>query len=378
MDANFVEDVADYLKCVVCHLVLKDPILFVACGHRLCKQCFDDMKDYATSKSMKLLCPHDRKEVDIEKVVDDIGISRVVLDLKVTCNHSNEGCPWTGELRNLQQHLDKGCSALILKELVKRVEACEEKLQQKDKEIALLRQEVLNGQSQIKVLQGELHEMRNKIAPAPETPDEPPGNDAKRVLRKRDASGKRILCPSNENPSNIIDSPQPEIEQNNEFLECIKALQKHVMNVDDFVPQKHTMFTWKLTNYAYHKEIGKAVYSPRFYCALQGHCCMLVVIWGVNRDHLGVFLKICKGVRGDIPDDMFDMEVKIETYDKNGKNKVLAMKRTQVQENSDNLLIKPGEDSSIGLGRTRFLSMPALRDFIIDDTFTVNCTLDAN
>ena len=35
-------------------------------------------------------------------MVDDKGISRVILDLKVKCKYYTDGCPWTGELRDLE------------------------------------------------------------------------------------------------------------------------------------------------------------------------------------------------------------------------------------------------------------------------------------
>lgn len=49
-DFDFVDDVSDELICVVCHLVLKEPVQLVQCGHRLCKSCFNQMKTYADDR----------------------------------------------------------------------------------------------------------------------------------------------------------------------------------------------------------------------------------------------------------------------------------------------------------------------------------------
>ena len=46
-DATFVEEVPGLYKCIVCHLVLRDPVLLAACGHRLCSGCFERMKKHA-------------------------------------------------------------------------------------------------------------------------------------------------------------------------------------------------------------------------------------------------------------------------------------------------------------------------------------------
>ena len=58
-DADFTSEVPDYLKCSVCHLVLRDPIQILKCGHRFCKPCFERMEGY---------CPIDMEAIDLNKV----------------------------------------------------------------------------------------------------------------------------------------------------------------------------------------------------------------------------------------------------------------------------------------------------------------------
>ena len=43
-DAAFISQVPDYLKCIVCNLVLRQPIQIMKCGHRFCEPCFERMK----------------------------------------------------------------------------------------------------------------------------------------------------------------------------------------------------------------------------------------------------------------------------------------------------------------------------------------------
>ena len=47
---DFVSDFSDELICVACHLVLKELVQLVKCGHRLCKSCFNQMKTYADGR----------------------------------------------------------------------------------------------------------------------------------------------------------------------------------------------------------------------------------------------------------------------------------------------------------------------------------------
>ena len=43
-DANFISDVPEHFKCVMCHLVLRKPIQIMECGHRFCAPCFERVK----------------------------------------------------------------------------------------------------------------------------------------------------------------------------------------------------------------------------------------------------------------------------------------------------------------------------------------------
>lgn len=49
-DADFVEIIPEHLKCVICHMVLKDAIQFAACGHRYCQDCFNELKAYSNQR----------------------------------------------------------------------------------------------------------------------------------------------------------------------------------------------------------------------------------------------------------------------------------------------------------------------------------------
>ena len=46
-DCDFVNDVSEELTCVVCHLVLREPVQLVECGHRICKSYFNQIKPRA-------------------------------------------------------------------------------------------------------------------------------------------------------------------------------------------------------------------------------------------------------------------------------------------------------------------------------------------
>jgi len=49
-DYEFVTNLPEDLTCVVCHFALKNPVQLEDCGHRFCKECFDQMKQHAMEK----------------------------------------------------------------------------------------------------------------------------------------------------------------------------------------------------------------------------------------------------------------------------------------------------------------------------------------
>ena len=46
-DVNFIDNLPDYLTCVICDLALRNPVMLVNCGHRICNPCFEKMKEHA-------------------------------------------------------------------------------------------------------------------------------------------------------------------------------------------------------------------------------------------------------------------------------------------------------------------------------------------
>ena len=155
-DEEFLDIPPDYLKCIICCLVLRDPIQIMRCGHRYCSACYQQIRKYSQHLNSPLICPIDREEIDLMQVFQDTGMARIIADLRVKCSFLGEGCEWSGELRNLDAHkehsqynvqiaspmaLDSGRDdiALQLVEMSKRMDKCEEALYEKEKEIGRMK-----------------------------------------------------------------------------------------------------------------------------------------------------------------------------------------------------------------------------------------------
>ena len=95
---------SDYF-CPVCQDLLTDPFQ-PDCGHHLCRQCRDLLLS-----TRKFECPTCRKSNALSYARYDKYLHRKVNSVKVHCLHHKEGCEWVGEVRYLQNHLERNVVA---------------------------------------------------------------------------------------------------------------------------------------------------------------------------------------------------------------------------------------------------------------------------
>ena len=100
-DCEFVESppTAFQTECPICSLILREPYQFRCCGTSFCCTCSERLQ--AEHKP----CPTCRKE-NFE-MFPNKGLKRSLNQLHVLCTHREDGCEWTGELGELQYHLNK-------------------------------------------------------------------------------------------------------------------------------------------------------------------------------------------------------------------------------------------------------------------------------
>ena len=97
---NFVEQPPKEIEveCSICFNVLFEPKLATCCGHSFCAACIDPIKSGGKP------CPLCSQQIEL---VDDKRLERTLNGLTVYCPHEEKGCEWTGELRELNNHLNK-------------------------------------------------------------------------------------------------------------------------------------------------------------------------------------------------------------------------------------------------------------------------------
>ena len=98
--------------CPICFELLTEPYQIVKCGHHVCQQCHTKLLT-----SGKKECPVCREPNVLSNAHLDKFLQREINDIKVRCQHHREGCEWTGEVRDLQSHLDpdkRKCNYILL------------------------------------------------------------------------------------------------------------------------------------------------------------------------------------------------------------------------------------------------------------------------
>ena len=111
MEFHFVTEPPKNRFCPVCFELLIDPFLN-DCGHHVCRKCRTRLLADGNNE-----CPECREKDVLSSARLNKFLQREINDLEVRCQHHKEGCRWTGEVRDLQNHLDpdkRECDYILL------------------------------------------------------------------------------------------------------------------------------------------------------------------------------------------------------------------------------------------------------------------------
>ena len=100
-DCEFVEHPPKAVQsdCPVCLLVLREPHQVTCCGYAFCRVC---IKRIQTDKKSCPTC----NRTDFT-VFPDLRLQRSLYEFLVWCSHKTEGCEWSGDLSQLEKHLNE-------------------------------------------------------------------------------------------------------------------------------------------------------------------------------------------------------------------------------------------------------------------------------
>merc|ERR1712013_721115 len=103
------------------------------------------------------------------KVHEDVAMTRVIGDLAVRCEFYEEGCTWSGELRDIGEHVAKclygeqRVALSVVRDLSSRVSACERMMAEKDERMVQKDEEINGLKAQVNGLQNEVGGLQNEV-----------------------------------------------------------------------------------------------------------------------------------------------------------------------------------------------------------------------
>ncbi len=95
---NFVDNLPERYKCLICHDLQDQPALVSCCGQHFCESC---LKQWSARSGQK--CPH-CQATGITHIVNKQQV-RDINDLKVYCSNKSKGCEWVGTMVTLDKHI---------------------------------------------------------------------------------------------------------------------------------------------------------------------------------------------------------------------------------------------------------------------------------
>ena len=101
-DLQFLEDPPESLMCNICADILREPQVLTCCGDRVCKNCITKACERKIHLKEKAVCPFCNAED--YKLVSNVDLMNEILGLKVQCTQTEDGCKWTGQIRDLVGH----------------------------------------------------------------------------------------------------------------------------------------------------------------------------------------------------------------------------------------------------------------------------------
>lgn len=91
-------------ECPICLHILREPYLVGCCGRRFCCVCLENVESTAKDNSITPRCPICNNE-NLTKFPDKL-LERKIKGRIVYCQFEEDGCPWRGELKKLDVHLN--------------------------------------------------------------------------------------------------------------------------------------------------------------------------------------------------------------------------------------------------------------------------------
>ena len=276
----------------------------------------------------------------------------------------------------------------LMREVMRRIQYCEDKIEEKDGEIKILKATNADLQKEMKTVK-ELNGLRQE-----KFQKEIDDLKQKNIKIQNEVKNSKTEIQSNieeqvmkfQNEIGIHVRRKINGVKKNYSAALFNDLYGHVENLErlefcyEFQKNKDLKIKWVLENYQYHFDKGKGVHSPVFSPDINGYKFQLMVNWsGEEKENLGLYLKLHRGESDKKELTPFKMTFKLEVVNKkkNGVNEVLKFYQSDIDKNRHDSFTLHANEGTVrrGFGTDKMLEMPRLLDYIHNDMLYISCTL---
>ena len=325
-DCEFVDPPTADLqtKCDICSLVLCNPYQTQCCGSIFCKSCVKWVQ------KQKQPCPRCNKAEF--STFHDKSSERTINTLKVKCIHQRSGCAWTGELVELDRHLNVnpacdellvGCEFVTIK-CKFNISGCKAQVYRKDMEthmkhneshhLHLLADALKERDKQIKKLNKKLQK-KNELLEKCTLQKEELTSKLQKIKQQATNVGFQLW---NQLPEPVLIQIYDLLGENKELQLLLGTPTPRQLSVESSrrIPVSH-YFT--MEKFEFHKTNNKSWCSEPFYTHEQGYkMCLQTYANGYDRElgtHLSLFTCFLRGEYDDQLQWPFHGKIAVELLD---------------------------------------------------------------
>jgi len=356
--------------------LLREPVS-LPCGERLCMECAKEM----TNK--KLLCAECQELHSEDDISEDRYCKRQLMRLMVICEHKENGCTWTGELKDYTLHLvrdhttlmrdQEDLATMFIEESMETV-VCDSFSGNSDPMIGIMfnkfHKDLEGNKVLIQVITREVTTLSHAI-----TQQNKDLNDCSQAISDQNGEHSLFISRLNTLENNYL-SLQSQLRDMQ-----LQILDKSIPSVSD------GKLTWIIKGFSAHQSRAisgetPVIYSPVFYTSPDGYrlqCRLYINGDGMGKgSHLSLYIMIIKGPFDAILKWPFPFRVTFCLVDQTGSgNDIKEAFRSNPQSSS---FKRPVTEQNVATGCPRFISHESLNrrklSYINEDTMFIKVAVE--